>query len=386
MDLMRDWLIDSGIYSATQIFDREHFRAIISVLFAFTFVLILGKPVIRWLRRKKIGDSGLADAAALSSTFNSKKHTPTMGGILIIGAILITTLLFADMRNFYVQLACIVGLWLAVLGGFDDWLKLTAASRKTGSRQGLYSWEKLVFQLGLGILVGYFAYTHGQGDAETPSLAHVLNLPFQRTFEPGTSQVAPGLVYLPKWLYIIIAMLMITGMSNAANITDGMDGLAGGVSAIVSLGLLVLCAIAGWQVASQYLLLPYVVESGELAVVAGAMGGACLGFLWYNCSPASVFMGDTGSLSLGGLIGYLALISRQEVLVLFMCAIFLLEIGSVVLQVGCFKLTGGKRIFKCAPYHHHLHLSDWTEQQVVARFWFITVLLVLLSLASLKVR
>jgi phospho-N-acetylmuramoyl-pentapeptide-transferase len=198
--------------------------------------------------------------------------------------------------------------------------------------------------------------------------------------------VSAGLIYLPKSLYIVMSILMIAGMSNAANISDGMDGLCAGISVAVGIGLVVLITIAGWQQAAQSLLVPYVVQSGELAVLAGALVGACLGFLWYNCAPASVFMGDTGSLALGGTIGYLALIVRQEVLVLVMCMVFLFEIFSVVLQVGYFKSTGGKRIFKCAPYHHHLHLSGWTEQQVVARFWIISILLVVVALASIKVR
>jgi phospho-N-acetylmuramoyl-pentapeptide-transferase len=165
-----------------------------------------------------------------------------------------------------------------------------------------------------------------------------------------------------------------------------MDGLAAGISTAVSLGLAVLALIAGRQVAAQYLLVPHVPGTGELGVVAGAMAGACLGFLWWNCSPAQVFMGDTGSLCLGGLIGYIAVCTRQEVVTLLMCGCFLAEIGSVVAQVGYFKASGGKRIFRCAPYHHHLHLGGWTEQQVVARAWIVSILLVVAGLASVKLR
>jgi phospho-N-acetylmuramoyl-pentapeptide-transferase len=175
-------------------------------------------------------------------------------------------------------------------------------------------------------------------------------------------------------------------MSNAVNITDGMDGLASGISAIVSVGLLVLALIAGSEQAARYLLVPYIPFADELAVVAGAMIGATLGFLWWNCSPAQVFMGDTGSLALGALIGYIAIVTRQEAVVLLMSAVFLFELLSVALQVGCFKLTGGKRIFRVAPYHHHLHVGGWTEQQVVARAWIVSVLLVLTALALIKVR
>jgi phospho-N-acetylmuramoyl-pentapeptide-transferase len=181
-------------------------------------------------------------------------------------------------------------------------------------------------------------------------------------------------------------MLMIAGMSNAANITDGMDGLAAGITTAVCFGLVVLGFVAGELNWAQYLLVPHVPGAGELAVIAGALAGACLGFLWWNCSPAHVFMGDTGSLALGGLIGFIAVVLRQEVVVLVMTGIFLAELGSVVLQVGCFKLTGGKRIFRCAPYHHHLHLGGWPEPRVVARLWIISVVLVVIGLATLKLR
>ncbi len=384
---LRDWLFRNipGVYSITQVLDQLTFRAFAAVVVAFGLVLLLGKPVIAWLRRKKIGDTGVTDAAALSATAGSKKHVPTMGGLLIVGAILFTVGLVGNLSNFYVVLAIITMVWLAVLGGFDDWLKLTAAARG-GGRQGLHAWEKLVFQLGLGLLVAYFTYNHGNADAGKVSLSHVLNLPFQKTYESSLGVINEGLVFLPQALFIVIGVLIVAGMSNAVNITDGMDGLATGVSAAVGLGLLVLAYVAGVESVAKLLLVPYIPGSEELAVVAGAMAGACLGFLWFNCSPASVFMGDTGSLALGGLIGFIALVVRQEILVLFMCGIFLSEIGSVMLQVGYFKATGGKRVFRCAPYHHHLHLGGWTEGQVVSRAWIVAVLLVVLALASIKMR
>jgi phospho-N-acetylmuramoyl-pentapeptide-transferase len=392
LDWSREWLERLGAYSYLQVLDRLEFRAMSAALLAFAIVLVFGERVIAFLRRKKIGDAGLTDAAALQQTAGSKRHVPTMGGVLIVGAILAGTLLLADVRNFYVVLGLTVTLWMAVIGGIDDWLKLTAASRPGASRQGLYAWEKLVAQLGGAALISAFAFTHGQTDA-VPNLAHVLNLPFQKTFEQEVAEgggvryiVNPALWYLGLGSFVLIGTLMITGMSNAVNITDGMDGLAAGTTAAVSLGLLVLTVIAGWASASQYLLVPHVPGSGELSVMAGSMAGACLGFLWFNCLPASVFMGDTGSLALGGLLGYIAVVIRQEVVLLFMSAVFLAEIGSVVLQVGYFRATGGKRIFRCAPFHHHLHLGGWTESKVVARLWIVTVLLVVIGLASIKVR
>ncbi|MCA3003735.1 MAG: phospho-N-acetylmuramoyl-pentapeptide-transferase [Phycisphaerales bacterium] len=390
----REVAVQWGLYWVLQVLDQNAFRAFFAAVMAFFVVLALGRRTIRWLREKKIGDAGVTDAAALREIAYSKKDVPTMGGILIVGSILATTLTLANLSNFYVLLAIVVMLWLAVLGGFDDWLKLTAQTRGSG-RQGLYGWEKLVFQFGLGVLVAYFAFNHGRLEppadgAPAPaldgSMAHVLCLPFQKTYESGIGTVADGLWYLPMGLYIVLGVLMIAGLSNAVNITDGMDGLAAGCTATVSLGLLLLAAIAGTQGWAHYLLVPFVPQTDELAVVAGAMMGACLGFLWFNCSPAAVFMGDTGSLALGGLIGYIAMVVRQEIIVLAMCGIFLAEIGSVVLQVGYFKATKGKRIFLCAPYHHHLHRLGWPEPQVVTRLWIVAVLLVVLSLATLKLR
>jgi phospho-N-acetylmuramoyl-pentapeptide-transferase len=364
---------------------QTEFRAMAAAGIAFALVLLLGRRTIATLTRLKIGDSGLTDAEALRTQSKSKANTPTMGGVLIAGAIAVSVLLLADVTQFYVYSALIVLVWLAALGSADDWLKLTAARRGTGSRQGLYAWEKLIFQLGLGVLIGLFSYQHADTPAQ-PDLAHVLNLPFQKTYVSTAATVNPHLIYFGKAVFIIWTVLFMTGMSNAVNITDGMDGLAGGISAAVSVGLCILAMIAGKQAWAQYLLVPYVPGSEELSVVAGAMAGACLGFLWWNCSPAQVFMGDTGSLCLGGLIGFIAVVTRQEFVTLLMCVIFLIEIGSVVLQVGYFKATKGKRVFKCAPYHHHLHLSGWTEGQVVSRAWIVSILLVVLALASVKLR
>lgn len=387
--LLFDWLRNDldrfGLYRYLQVLDQVEFRAFAATALAFVLVLVLGRPVIDWLRRKKIGDAGLTDAEGLRAAASSKAATPTMGGVLIVGTIIFTTLLLADMKNMYVVLGIIVAVWLAALGGIDDWLKLTAASRAGKSRQGLYAWEKLVFQLGLGLIVGYFTYNFGH-HAEGPNLAHVLNLPFQKTYESSLGSVNEHLIILPRWAYIALAVLLIAGMSNAVNISDGMDGLAGGISAAVALGFILLCLIAGKDAWARWLLVPHVPGTDELAIMAGAMLGACLGFLWFNCLPASVFMGDTGSLSLGGLIAYFAIVTRQEAVMLLMSTVFLIEIGSVVMQVSYFKATGGKRIFHCAPIHHHFHMAAWPESQIVVRFWILSVLTVVLALATLKLR
>jgi phospho-N-acetylmuramoyl-pentapeptide-transferase len=381
-----DWLHDGSLLRPLRVFYEVQFRTLAAAGLAFAIVLIFGRRTIAILTRMKIGDSGLTDAEALRASAKSKANTPTMGGVLIAGAILGATLLMADLGNFYVYTGLLVLLWLAVLGGFDDWLKLTSVRRGLGSRQGLYAWEKLVFQLGIGLLVGIFAYKHGDTSA-LQDVAHVLNVPFQKTYVTGGISVNPSVLFLSKGAFIVVAVLMVAGMSNAVNITDGMDGLAAGISTAVSLALCGLALIAGSMATSQqYLYVPHVPGTEELGVIAGAMAGACLGFLWWNCSPAQVFMGDTGSLSLGGLIGYIAVAVRQEMVVLLMCAVFLMEIASVVLQVGYFKASKGKRIFRCAPFHHHLHLGGWTEQQVVARAWIVTILLVVAALATLKLR
>ena len=390
LEQLGPWLTRQGLYRYVMVFEQLNFRVFCSGVLSFFCVLLFGKRVIRWLSLKKIGDSAEFNHAQLNEMMKSKANTPTMGGLLIAGAIFLATFLFADLSNDYIKLGLFVLVYHAVIGGIDDWLKLTAASRATGSRQGLYSWEKLVLQLGLGVVIAIFAYSAGSAGQTAvegaPRIAHVLNLPLQRTYEPPAFSVAPGLIFLTPVVYVALMTVFMAGMSNAVNITDGMDGLAAGIAAIVGVGIVVLCIVVGTETIAQPLLVPYVPSSGELAVLAGAVVGACLGFLWWNCSPAAVFMGDTGSLCLGGLIGYIAVVIRMEYVILLMCGIYIWEILSVVMQVGYFKATKGQRIFKCAPYHHHLHMSGWPEQRIVARFWIMTILLTAMALASLKLR
>ncbi len=385
IELLGPWLQRLRVYGIVMVLDQQGFRAFLAGFVSFFGVVGAGPRLIAWLREKKIGDKAQFDVAELNAALASKANTPTMGGVLIAGAILAATLLVADLRNSYVQYGLIVIVWLACVGGADDWLKLTASSRPGGSRQGLYAWEKLVFQLGIGLLIGYFTYKAGFSPQEN-SMSHALNLPFQKSYENPTAGPNPALWYLPMGVYVALTLLMMTGMSNAVNITDGMDGLATGITIIVSIGLLVLCFVAGDEGTARNLLVPYVPASGELSVLCAATIGACLGFLWFNCSPAQVFMGDTGALFLGGLMGYVAVVIRQEILLLVSSGIFLLEIGSVVLQVGYFKWTKGRRIFLCAPYHWHLHRSGWRETMVVNRFYIVTILLVAVAIASIKLR
>jgi phospho-N-acetylmuramoyl-pentapeptide-transferase len=389
IDAFQNQLESLGLWSALQVLYQEEFRALASVLVAFTLVMLFGRRTIAWLVRRKVGDSPEFYNADLNELMSSRAGTPTMGGILICGSILVTAALFADLGNRYVLLAFLVLVWLAVVGGFDDWLKLTAAVRSPGSREGLRAWEKLLFQLGIAFVVSLAAFNH----AESPD-AFALNLPFQRTYPPAqlddTIQLPftlnSGVIVFSGFVFVLVGTLLIAGFSNAVNISDGMDGLASGTLVIASLAMMVLTWIAGEPRAASFLMVPYVEGSQELMIFAGAMAGACIGFLWFNVSPASVFMGDTGSLPLGGLLAFFAVVIRQEILILVIGGVFILEMGSVMLQVGYFKATGGKRIFRCSPIHHHFHLGGWSEHQVVIRFWLIAAILAMIALASLKLR
>lgn len=395
--------IEGTLFSFLRVFTYVEFRAVLAMILAFALVVGFGRKVILWLMAQKIGDNAEFFQADVNEMMKSKKNTPTMGGIMIVGAITVVTLLLADVsksNGFYVWMGLICMLAMAGIGVADDWLKLTTQRRKPGSRDGLRSWEKLVFQLGLAVLLGIFVYHHGVSKFAGAEHQHIqlmsqsLNLPGLKTwvFDVATGRwvPSPSLIILPSAVFVCLAVLFIAGTSNAVNLTDGMDGLAGGITVIVAFAFMVLCLIAGYEkggfVLAQYLLVPYIPQADELAILSGAMAGACLGFLWFNCHPAQVFMGDTGSLALGGTLGYLAVVIRQELLLVIIGGVFFFEMLSVILQVGSFKLRGGKRVFKCAPVHHHFHMSGWTEQQVVVRFWLITVLLVAIALSTIKLR
>ena len=388
IEAFRETIDGWALLSPLNVLRWVEFRAMAAIVLGFFAVLAAGRPTIRWLIKQKIGDQPEFYHKDLNQLMKQKSNTPTMGGIMISGTIVGVTLLLSDISRFYVQMALVCLIALFAIGAADDYLKLTSARRKPGSREGLYTWEKLVFQLGLAIILGLFTYHHGS----LQQMTHALTLPFVKTWvnEGGQWVPNPQPIMLGKWSFAIVAMLFITGTANAVNLTDGMDGLASGIMVPVGFALLVLCLIAGFDrgefVPAKYLLVPYISTADELAVVAGAMVGACLGFLWFNCSPAQVFMGDSGSLPLGGLIGFIAVVIRQELLLLIIGGVFFLELGSVILQVGYFKLTRGRRILRCAPIHHHFHLAGWTEQQIVVRFWLLTAIGVAIALATLKIR
>jgi phospho-N-acetylmuramoyl-pentapeptide-transferase len=367
------------------------FRAACAILLAFFLVWWFGPVVIRTLVRLKVGDVPEFDNEDLNVRTRDKANTPTMGGILILGAIVASVLLLANLRNYYVLLAMFCLIWLGILGAIDDYLKLTA-KRRGGSRDGLKMYEKLLFQIGLGVLLGYFIYYHGAvtaghfatiggpggwGEASRQQLEayHVLAVPF---YKHG--------VFLGIYGFMITTVLVTAGTSNAVNLTDGMDGLAAGCMALCSFVFVVIAVLVGDVAQATRLLMPAVPGADELGVLCGAMVGACLGFLWYNCHPAQVFMGDTGSLPLGGLIGYVAIVTRQELMLFIVGGIFVIEAVSVILQVSYFKMSGGKRIFRIAPIHHHFHLGGWTETQTVMRFWLVSALFAAFALATVKLR
>ena len=374
--LETDWLESNGV-GFLRVFTFPTFQATVAVLVSFLIVLISGSRVINWLRQQKIGDSAKFDQVDIDKMMEGKKGTPTMGGLLIIIAIASTTILLADLKNFYVLMALVALLLLGAVGAADDWLKLTAARRQTGQRQGLSSFEKLLFQIGLSVVLSVFTYRYGRNvDAATK-----FYFPFVKDYY----------LQLNLALFVIIGTIVMTGTSNAVNLTDGLDGLAAGCMAIVSFAFLVLALIIGTPQLARFLLLPPVLPADQMAVLAGAMLGACLGFLWFNCNPASVFMGDTGSLALGGLIGYISIVVRQELMLFLVGGIFVVEAVSVILQVTFFKYTRrrhgvGKRMFLMAPLHHHFQRKGWTETQVVVRFWLIGAMLAAMALATVKLR
>ena len=371
----QQWLDAHGL-GFFRVFTFVEFQATIAVVVAFFLCIAFGPAVIDWLRRNKIGDLTKFDQADIEKLMASKEGTPTMGGVLIIASIALTTLLLADLRNFYVQMGLICLLGMGAIGAVDDWLKLTAG-RRAGSRQGLQEAEKLFGQIGLAAILAYFTFRHG---ANNP-VAHELYVPF----------IKNAVMTLSLTLFVLLAVVTITGFTNAVNLSDGLDGLAAGCMGIVSFVFLLLALLAGMPKLGRFLLLPVVPMSDQMAVLAGAMLGACMGFLWFNCNPARVFMGDTGSLALGGLIAYISIVIRHELTLVLVGGVFVAEALSVVMQRYYFKYTRirygqGRRIFLMAPIHHHFQRKGWTETQVVVRFWLIGAMLAALAIATVKLR
>jgi len=364
-------------------YENTLFRGTCAAILCFLLTLVLLPRLIRQLVKWRLGDRPEFDHASLNELTREKSNVPTMGGIIILGSTALAVVLLSDLTNFYVWMGLVCLVWLGALGAIDDWLKLTSKRRAT-SRDGLKMYEKLLFQIGLGVVLGFYIYNHGWSnvavlsppvDAETLPTYNILSVPF---YKPG--------LQLGTLTFMVLTVLVMTGTSNAVNLTDGMDGLASGCVALCALVFLILAYIVGTQDVAAKLLMPHVPKSGELVILCGAILGSCLGFLWYNCHPARVFMGDTGSLPLGGLIGYVAVVTRQELMLLLAGGIFVIEAVSVMVQIGYFKWSAGRRIFRCAPIHHHFHLGGWSEPQTVVRFWLVAAMFAGLALASIKLR
>jgi phospho-N-acetylmuramoyl-pentapeptide-transferase len=426
-----DWLAKEGFrFPGINLFQFITFRVLLAMILSLVITTVYGKKLIKFLQKKQLGESvrdlGLAGQ-------NEKKGTPTMGGIIILLAILIPTLLLANLDKVYIRLMLLCTVWLGTIGFIDDYLKIRAkriaqakgVAYKKSDSDGLAGRFKIFGQVMLGIIVGATLYFTPSvvvkreviKTAETSQAPFNPNAKFdtvivdgkQRVFTDAGKVIITTIPFvknhefnyaklLPKsWqdysyiLYIIIVILIVTAVSNGANITDGLDGLATGVSAIIGICLGIFAYVSGNIKFAEYLNIMYIPNLGELSIFIAAFVGACIGFLWYNAYPAQVFMGDTGSLALGGIIAALAIIVRKELLIPIFCFVFLVENLSVMIQVGYFKYTKrkygeGRRVFLMSPLHHHYQKLGYHESKIAVRFWIITILSVVLAIVTLKLR
>lgn len=346
--------------SVFNVFRYITFRTIYASLTAFLICFILGPWVIRKLSHLQVGQYIREDGP---ESHHKKAGTPTMGGTLIIFSITVSTLLWTNLTNRYIWIVLLATIGYACIGFIDDYLMQIKKRSK-----GLKGRSKFLLQTILATLTGALVYS--SSDFSTS-----VTIPFFKNISPDLG-----------WGYILFAALIIIGTSNAVNLTDGLDGLAIGPIIIASVTYLVFAYVAGHFKIADYLQINYVAGSGELAIFCGALAGAGLGFLWFNTYPAQIFMGDVGSLALGGAIGTVAVITKQEILLVIVGGIFVIETLSVIFQVGFFKMTSGRRIFKMAPLHHHFELKGWPEPKVIVRFWIIAIALALISMSTLKIR
>jgi phospho-N-acetylmuramoyl-pentapeptide-transferase len=370
------YLNELGI-SGAGVFNYITFRAALAGITALLFALIAGKSIIKYLQKLQIGES-IRDLGLEGQL--QKKGTPTMGGVIIILAILLPTLLFAKLNNIYVIIMMLSTLWMGIIGGIDDYIKVFKKNK-----EGMKATSKLIGQLILGIIIAAtIDYTHSANHLPLET-----NLPITK-LRLNYSEILPGdgnawLLFIPVIIFIVMAL------TNAVNLTDGIDGLAAGTTAIVGAGLGILAYASGHNEIASYLNIIYVPNSGEVVIFLAALIGACLGFLWYNGFPAQVFMGDTGSMALGGALAAVAIIIKMELLLPVLCGIFFAESASVIIQVSYFKYTKkisgeGRRIFLMSPLHHHYQKKGIPESKITLRFWLITVVLVLATLALIKLR
>ena len=375
-------LLEAAGLGFLRVFTFVTFQTIAAAVMSFAIVLAMGPRTIRWLRRQKIGDNPSFDDATMDAAMSQKRGTPTMGGLLIVAAITTTVLLLADLRNAYTWIAVASVLSMGAIGATDDWMKLRAhrlalEGKIRSTRQGLTTGKKLVVQL---ILCGFIGAATWYVGADTASASSLMI--------PGLKTIA---IPLGGVGFVVLSIFVLTGSTNAVNLTDGLDGLAAGCGAIAAFAFVILSLIVGDSEWSATLLYHHVPQAKAMAVVAAALGGACLGFLWFNAHPASVFMGDTGSLAVGGLLGYIAIVTRHELLLVVIGAVFVAEALSVMAQVSYFKYsrkrTGtGVRLLLMSPLHHHFQKVGWSETQVVVRFWLIAAMLAAVGVASVKLR
>lgn len=353
-------------YNSTHfnIFRYITFRAGMAAVTAFILCMILGPIFINISRQRRISELAKREDAPGLDKFQVKKEgTPTMGGVFIVGSILISVFLWGNWTNVFVQMTSWVCLSLGLVGGWDDYVKL----KGIGPHRGISAKTKSFWQIMIALVAGIFVYLY-------PYLTTNLDVPF---FKDLIINLGPFFVF---WVVIVVV-----GSSNAVNLTDGLDGLAIGTTLMAAFTMAILSYVAGNVDMSEYLYVPYVPGAGELTVFCAAMVGASLGFLWFNCYPATVFMGDVGSLALGGSLGMVAVLIKKELWLIVLGGVFVIEAGSVILQVFSFKLTG-KRIFKMSPFHHHLQLSGWNENKIIVRFWIVAMILAMLTITTLKIR
>ena len=403
------------------LFQYISFRAGMSLITSLVIGILFGKRIIEWLQLKQVGE--IVRDLGLEGQMN-KQGTPTMGGLILLAAILIPTLLFADLTNIYTQMMLLVTVWLGAIGFIDDYIKVFKKNK-----EGLAGRFKVIGQVGVGIIVGSIMWWHPDVTIKDPADREYSGQVVEMTATDGTVfEVFEADSGLPIWeakkssettvpfmkdnsfdyerlvawmgdwaagwgwlAFIPLVILIVTAVSNGANLTDGIDGLATGSSAIIGLGLAVLAYVGSNIVTADYLNIHYIPRSEELVVFIAAFVGGCIAFLWYNAFPAQVFMGDTGSLALGGIIAAFAIAIRKELLLPVLCGIFLIENLSVVLQVGWFKYTKrktgeGRRIFLMAPLHHHYQKQNIPESKITARFWIVGILLAVVTIVTLKVR
>lgn len=399
--------------SGTRLFTYISFRVALAMILSLVISMIYGKNLIAYLRKKQVGET-IRELGLEGQT--QKKGTPTMGGIIILGAILVPTLLLARLDNIYIILLLITTVGLGLIGFADDYIKVFKKDK-----EGLPGRFKIIGQITIGLIVGSLLYfndnvytkeeipaskaakykatditsiTDDRGDVHfmVKDEAPTTTIPFMKSNEIDYSKILPESLRDYTWLiFIPIVIFIITAVSNGANLTDGIDGLATGTSAIIGTTLLVFAYVSGNIIFADYLNIMYIPNVGELSIFIAAFIGACVGFLWYNAYPAQVFMGDTGSLAIGGIIATLALAVRKELLLPVMCGIFLVENLSVMIQVSYFKYTKkkfgeGRRIFLMSPLHHHYQKMGMHESKIVSRFWIVGILLAVLSIITLKIR